>query len=96
MGLNRARVVLRDQLHTRARKRHFRNSDTLDFKRQFRDGSSREPRTHATNLSLPVYQIKERAVAVQLTCGTAAELTVDEVHPNLDQAAGPTRKPASR
>jgi hypothetical protein len=35
VALNRARIVLREELRSRARKMHFRNADTLEFNRQF-------------------------------------------------------------
>ena len=77
--LNRARTRLREKLKRRARKRHFRSSDTMVLNQQF-GGRSSEPQKPTPRLTSPVYQIRERAALVPLICRLKADLTVNEEH----------------
>jgi hypothetical protein len=73
--LNRARTCLRDKLKMRARKRHFRNSDTMAFNGQFGD----DPSSHKhMSLAPPVSRISERATLIQLIFESDTELTFEE------------------
>jgi hypothetical protein len=73
--LNRARTYLRDKLKKRARKRHFRNSDTMAFNGQF--GGDCSSHKH-TSLAPPVSRISERATLIQLIFESDTELTFEE------------------
>lgn len=78
-ALNKARTALRAKLCDNARKKHFRNADTEEFNRQFGDVLASELPKRAPP-SPPIYQVKERATVVRLTCGPLVKLTADEEH----------------
>jgi hypothetical protein len=70
---------LRDKAKERNRKRHFRNTDTAIFNKQYEKMA--DPKGSECQSQLPLhYQISERAELVRLLCYSAITKTADEAH----------------
>lgn len=70
---------LRDKAKERNRKRHFRNTDTAIFNRQYEEMANPE-RSECQSQSPRHYQIPERAELVRLLCYSAITKTAEEAH----------------
>jgi len=77
-ALSCARTELRARLIKKARKRHFRNADTLELDAQFADSSFREPSRSVTRPERKVYEVAERDLVIRLTCDPVAPMTGHE------------------
>ncbi|KAL9625315.1 MAG: hypothetical protein Q9160_000378 [Pyrenula sp. 1 TL-2023] len=78
--LNREWTHLREKRRRKARKRHFRSSDTMVLNQQFGKGPSSISQKPVPCLAPPVYQIRERAALVELICRSRPDPTVEEEH----------------
>lgn len=78
-NLNRTRTTLREQALEKSRKRHFRETDTEIFNRQY---SLRHQEDEQQTSSSPPnhYFIPEREEAVRLLCYSSAPETDEEAH----------------
>lgn len=80
-NLNRTLTSLREQALEKNRKRHFRDTDTVIFNRQYEDEFCRQG-NEQQSLSSPAnhYFIPEREEAVRLLCYSPAPQTDEETH----------------
>jgi Protein of unknown function (DUF3435) len=79
-ALNRERTAYRDTLFRKARMRHFRHADTAEFNRQLGNCVTAELPGPTQPSTPPVYEVKERAEVVRLTCGPVIDMTPSEEH----------------
>jgi hypothetical protein len=80
-NLNRTLARLREEALEKNRKRHFRDTNTEIFNRQYKDNLHGEENNQQNPLSAPNhYFIPEREEAVRLLCYSPAPQTDEEAH----------------